>query len=151
MDSLIARLEAATEGSRELSNECLLAVGWEYRHDILLPPDWLDKDKNPSGNIFINSPWPPDPSQNVQDAITWMVPEGWDWAVSTMVRDHLDKPLCHAEIAKAHTGVCKARDIHEIEAAAPALALSAASLKAIEALVAPTTLQAKGKEGSIRT
>ena len=69
-DDLIARLEAATEGSRELSDECLLAVGWKDAGKHL--GQWV----RPDGSRLYKSD-APDPSQNAQDAIDHVVPEGW--------------------------------------------------------------------------
>ena len=56
MTSLATRLEAASEGSRELSDEMLLVLGfteWRLRHK-------------------------PDPTRSIDDGLT-MVPEGWGW------------------------------------------------------------------------
>ncbi len=111
MGSLIARLEAGP-GSRELSDECLLAVGWgklpltEYL--------WID----PSGKTHDARP---DPSQNVQDAIDWMVPEGWSGGGRI-----IGGPPYPIELLRV-VGEGRLEWGH---AATPALALSAASLRA---------------------
>ena len=62
---LLEDLQNAKEGSRELSDRCLLAVG--YAEEDL----WINTDgpKDP-----VN---PPNPSCNAQDALDCMVPEGW--------------------------------------------------------------------------
>lgn len=68
MTTLIARLEAATEGSRELSDEVLLALGWRYRTSgeggILLPNECMIVD--PSGRQHIKD-HAPDPTQSLDD------------------------------------------------------------------------------------
>ena len=79
--TLIEKLEAATEGSRELSDECLLAVGFRRENfsigdgskanPFTVATGW----RGPDGTLYTIDR--PDPSQNVQDAIDWMVPEGW--------------------------------------------------------------------------
>ena len=76
MTDLIARLEAAPEGSRELSDEVLLAVGWEHidTGDVR-EEQWV----SPGGMYFIVSPRP-DPTRSIDDALKWMVPEGWSVA-----------------------------------------------------------------------
>ena len=66
--TLIEKLEAGP-GSRELSDECLLAVGWVSQH-----VDGRGAWRNPDGKIVDNFNVP-DPSQNLQDALDWMVPE----------------------------------------------------------------------------
>lgn len=110
---LISRIEAATEGSRELSDECLLAVGWQKHYPGMLRPD---------GHVIPLHELP-DPSQNLQDAVDWMLPEGSEYEISTLygvarvgVDLNTDSP-CYGE----HKG----GDV--------ALALCAASLRAIEA------------------
>ena len=68
MTDLIARLERGP-GSRELSDECLLAVGWKSITPGGRPyirPD--GKDVGSASDI-------PDPSQNLQDSLDWLVPE----------------------------------------------------------------------------
>lgn len=70
LDDLIEALEAS-EGSRELSDMCLLATGWTYtpKHISMA---W----ESPGGHWkgFLDRP---DPSQNLQDVIDWMTPKGW--------------------------------------------------------------------------
>ena len=109
-DTLIARLEEATEGSRELSDECLLAVGFAP------VPDALTMWTYPNGDYAVTAELP-DPSQNVQDAIDWMVPEGCPWEM---------KSVGMVEMGTERGPV-------EGIAATPALALCVASLKARQA------------------
>ena len=75
---LIARLEAAPAGSRELSDEALVAVGWEHidTGDVR-EEQWV----SPGGMYFIVSPRP-DPTQSIDDALKWMVPKGMDVGIS---------------------------------------------------------------------
>ena len=74
MTDLIARLEASPEGSRELSDEALLAVGFRKAGTS---GTWF----SPDGTSFDWREWP-DPTRSVDDAIKWMVPEGMDVGIS---------------------------------------------------------------------
>ncbi len=68
---LIARIEATLEGSRSLSDECLLAVGWEKRlHDIaeFIRPD----------GVIVNALAAPHVTGNLQDTLDWMGADD-DW------------------------------------------------------------------------
>lgn len=111
-DDLIRRLESATEGSRELSDECLLAVGWRwydgFRVDMIKPDE--------EGTI-INGGHLPDLTRNIQHAIDWMVPEGYHWHVS--------------DNGGADVGPPRWKD-SEGKGATPALGLCIAALKARE-------------------
>lgn len=133
MDSLIARLEAATEGNRELSDECLIAVG--SRKEGSSAQFLTHRAIAPDGTEIT---WRSRPhvTGNVQDAIDHMVPEGWLWGL------HLNDPRDIFGASLAQAFVRRAADdldsYQHAEAATPALALSAASLKAIEARVAPS-------------
>ena len=112
--TLIERLEAAETGSRELSDECLLAVGWQKEDVAHQRGIWLA----PSSWIY---GWNrPDPSRNLQDALDWMVPEGAQWSIDA-------KPGA----AIAYVGPTNE---NEGDAVTPACALSAASLRAHEAM-----------------
>ncbi|MDJ0513107.1 MAG: hypothetical protein QNJ62_06655 [Methyloceanibacter sp.] len=64
---LIEDLRAAPEGSRQLSDRVLLACGWTK--DSL--DDWWAPNQKYGG------PNRPDPTRNLQDAVDWVVPEGW--------------------------------------------------------------------------
>ena len=137
MKSLIERLESAGEGSRELSDECLLARGFKRRKGYHIdgrPMDGWLWDFPDGTRCYPNEL--PDPSQNVQDAINWLVPEGWDYSVGTDWHKGSGGDYgeaCMAERAEGHPGHYTSRELTS-EAATPALALSAASLKAIAAL-----------------
>ena len=119
MADLIKRLEEATEGSRDLSDECLLAVGWTPGNDAT--KWWF----NP-----ITQEWdhPPSPSENVQDAIDWMVPEGWEFARLWSAANPKDRPWfgCDMRMDEPY------KIIKSLGAATPALALCIAALKARE-------------------
>lgn len=85
MQDLIARLEAATEGSRELDAEIALANGWEYVDPLTatdpLGPPW----KHAALGYRLLEP--PQFSTSLDAALT-LVPEGWTWNVS----DRAPKP-----------------------------------------------------------
>ncbi len=120
-DTLVARLEAAPGGSRELSDECLLAVGWARGKRQVATIHGIDYTWiRPDGSEQYYGTDAPDPSQNVQDAIDWMVPEGCRWDVQQ------DRTAAFASIDGETTG----------RMATPALALSAAGLRAHAALKA---------------
>ncbi len=121
MADLIARLESGP-GSRGLSDECLLAVGAKRIRDRWWWPD---------GTRYYGDP--PDPSQNVHDAILWMVPEGWQWQTSNRA------PAPHMGRGWVHNGELHMSGKYqgfENTAATPALALSAAGLKAFASIKA---------------
>lgn len=68
---LISRLETAAEGSRELSDEVLLALGWSDNDDEIegywIPPEggrWGDRGERP------------DPTRSIDDALGLML-DGW--------------------------------------------------------------------------
>lgn len=73
MDQLIAELEAAPEGSRELSDKVLEACGWHHCTDGRLQRDqwqWLAPGKPP---ILVMGD--PDPTRSFDDALI-LVPAG---------------------------------------------------------------------------
>jgi hypothetical protein len=127
--SLIERLERGP-GSRELSDECLLAVGWTtaevYLGGGLHGTRWYA----PNGSSFGDNR--PDPSQNLQDALDLMKPEGWS------VKAYIHDDISHMSVYRLGEVKNLARDIaggpHDGDAATPALGLSAASLRAGEAM-----------------
>jgi hypothetical protein len=122
LPALLARLEAADAGSRELSDEALLATGRWARHGELwsvqlTPGIW--------------TPWchpAPDPTNSLDDARRWLVPEGWQWKVEQTPTDE---------------GPCPGAQVNwrlKEYAATPELAFCAAALRAQAA-------QAAEKEG----
>lgn len=126
--TLIERLESAAEGNRALSDECLLAVGVK----LIKEPDdeysYIARGLDDDGG-----PWEPAPhvTGNVQDALDWMVPEGWSGTVSFGALD--ERPEAELWNGKFYP---EGSELFS-SAATPALALCIASLKAIEARVAP--------------
>lgn len=114
MTDLIERIKAGP-GSRELSDKCLLAVGWVFRDNGRDLARWI----SPRGEVW--EPYEqPNPSQNLQDAIDWMVPEDAQWSMDA-----------RAEAAIAYVGPTNE---NEGDALKPALALCAAALRAREAM-----------------
>ena len=97
MTDLIKRLEEAAEGSRRLSDEVLLACGWELFYDYAdrrkVPYDW----KTPDGRI-VGYGEQPDPATSIDDALT-LIPEGWALTNMRAIKDHFcvcldNKPEC---------------------------------------------------------
>ena len=68
MTDLLSRLQQASEGSRELSDEMLLACGWKIGEG-----SWFI---DPSGSKFLPDDRP-DPTRSLDDAVA-LVPEGWN-------------------------------------------------------------------------
>lgn len=73
-DSLMSRLRDAAEGSRELSDEVLLALGWKRA------PSW----RSPDGKVFPHAI--PNPTVSLDDAVAlvgtkyqWTIEEGLAW------------------------------------------------------------------------
>lgn len=132
MTSLIARLEAAEKGSRELSDECLLAVGWTKTREKLSFGGTHTVWRNPAGEVFYPSnslkggQFLPDPSQDLRDAVDWMVPDGWGIQVKRTPDGRGFAKLFDS------TPYPNVRKTDAVEAANPALAASAASLRAME-------------------
>ena len=114
--TLIEKLETGP-GSRELSDECLLAVGWQRVGKAGV--HWYD----PDGFRFYGTR--PNPSQNLQDAVTWMVPEGWDWEMEW--ESGADGMYWENGTARVKMG--NPDLLIDPEAASPALALCIAALK----------------------
>lgn len=85
MDTVIAELEAATEGSRELSDRVAVAIGWKQTvhgdeaRGYFVPRylTWTSPDgaQQPPGEW-----WPPSVTQSLDAALS-LVPEGWGWDV----------------------------------------------------------------------
>ena len=73
--ALAAELEAAERGSRELSDRCLLAWGWERLegHDLLMsPPTW----QPPGCDEYLAEELRSSPTESL-DACAAAMPEGW--------------------------------------------------------------------------
>ena len=68
---LIAKLGAATEPTRELADEVLLAIGWRYDEATV---SWI----SPGRRRQVNPAHRPNPLESMDAAIS-LVPEGWHW------------------------------------------------------------------------
>ncbi len=118
-DTLIEKLEQAEEGSRELSDEVLLACGWRKTRWVPTgEPAWFD----PQGS---NGSYLPHPTRSLDDCLRYAVPEGWwpeqlSWAS--------DGSLVIATIWNRDPG--DGYKSCDGDAANPALALCIAALKA---------------------
>jgi hypothetical protein len=124
--TLIARLEAAMEGSRELSDEALLACGWrcepEWSEDHETLRMWYAPGKLAGSQLSRNRP---DPTRSIDDAERWMVPEGaLSWEASFA-------PPKYSGGAKVH--LSGQFPTQAIAAGGGALALTIAALKARQA------------------
>ena len=131
---LIARLEAAAEGSRELDEEIAFATEWR-------PIDWAPsaesfaehEQKHDYATAWIahapwHNTWPIPHYTTSLDAALTLVPEGWQWDVR-----------CAEFPQSCPTAFCwppGVRSGHADEAATPALAFCIAALKA-RAEIAP--------------
>jgi hypothetical protein len=138
MLDLISRLESAAEGSRELSDDVLLACGWEKTFDGVACDYWAPP--HTAGRVYSDNR--PSPTESVDDALE-LVPEGWTWCGSGYDEDggysdttDFRKPyMCIAGPMEERGGDFYEppephRETHEARAATPALALCAAILRA---------------------
>lgn len=127
MKDLIARLEAATEGSRELSDEVLRAVGWfQTSEDAPGYPDGtLTAWHQPNGGVCHGAM--PSPTESLDAALT-LVPEAFRWGV------HNDpEPAGEGNFRASVDDMLYDNSIYEEGlAATPALALTIAALRARE-------------------
>jgi hypothetical protein len=81
MTDLAQRLEAAQEGSRELSDEVLLLFGWTRDNPGLLSPSGDYHTYTEYGCDNYSCPVGPCPTTSL-DACKALMPEGWSYAVS---------------------------------------------------------------------
>ena len=131
MDDLITRLEQATEGSRELSDEVLKACGWHHRVDKRLPDrsqwGWLAPALEGGKPRLILSD--PSPTESIDVALTLVDFKGhFGWRISNW---HEGKAGGGAWIDWCNDPVMSFADHHvSVPAATPALALCIAALKA---------------------
>ena len=123
--TLIERVIAGP-GSRELSDEVLLACGWTRREEPLTVLDgvpqavaiiWADTD----GRRVFEAP---SPTESIDDALR-LVPDGWFWRVG---RSTLYAGWAH--LNRKHPNHCDEGDEFSANAASPPLALTAAALRA---------------------
>lgn len=94
-DPLLSALEAATEGSRELSDRMLLACGWtrEFIGKMNEPPwteIWVWRDC--AGN-HVRSDVRPSPTESIDDALN-LVGGEWDWSLSYNANDKGPFEMC---------------------------------------------------------
>lgn len=117
--NLASRLEAATEGSRELSNEVLLACGWQSDERGW----WYPQGDDPYW--WLHHGCQPSPTESVDEAGKLVEAKGWWWTCGNCRREG------HATIGP-EIGSAGPSDGIEGLAATPALALSAALVHALE-------------------
>lgn len=72
---LIARLEAATEGSRELDSAIALTVGWTFEKRAGETKRWW---REPNGPVWFRDTSPPFFTTSLDAAMT-LVPDGYFW------------------------------------------------------------------------
>lgn len=109
MTDLIAKLEAATEGSRELSDEVLLALGWEQGQD----DHWFA----PDNEVPVRGAYRPSPTEYVDDGMA-LVPDHFEAMARRAPGEY--RSTAYVDIPK---------DLYGSRANTPALALSAAILR----------------------
>lgn len=130
MTDLASRLKSAPHGSRELSNEVLLACKW-MRHRIGEEDLRLWWSKGPRDKPIPDGQQP-SPTESVDDALALLAqePGGYGW------RGHLSWPGYNEGLLKAkakvrlHHMVSSGGNYLEAYGATPALALSAALIEA---------------------
>lgn len=113
-DDLIARLTAATDGTREMSDDFARVMGWkrESVNDIIT--GWEPVWKSPSGRTRATTP---DFTRSVDAALS-AIPTGW------FTNNAYENPLWNWVL-------CSGRLYSEGVAATPALALCVAVLRAM--------------------
>ena len=142
-DDLIARLERATEGSRELDAEIAVAVrSLDTEGDKSLPK-WAGKNypiwrARPDGRVECvhtdgtgSLNWSPLHYTTSIDAALSLVPEPKKlaWGVGTMKRDG-DPKITYAANCRRFGRIDAGQPLFDAEAATPALALCIAALRA---------------------
>ncbi len=112
---LIERIQGAREGSRELSDAWLLAMGWELTDE----GQWC----TPAGLWILDADWRPDPTGDIKDTID-LVPGYWHWQLGIV-------PDPRALLAKSATQL--GDDLADLgfPGATPALAFAGAILVAV--------------------
>lgn len=123
MDDLIERLKAATEGSAELSEAVAKAVGWRMESGEV-----HDEWESPEGYRYRNLP---DLTEDLGEAIVWLVPEGLEWDVSLLRVPHAPPGEAIIHTKPFWTSSQYDQDSRIVASAAtPALALCIAALMA---------------------
>ena len=103
---LIAKLEAAPEGSRDLDEDIALALGWclvppgPFSEEKWLPPDWNDPKTDPD---FPDPPW----FSRSLDAARSLFPEGSRWEVRGCFNITQTKRVGICRIVIGEVGHCR--------------------------------------------
>lgn len=125
LTSLIERIEAATEGSRELDAEIWLACTpgatrnkWSYVHKATGRECTADETRDATGRFIIV----PSFTASIEAALT-LLPEGWWWSAGVCRREN------HASVG-SEIGTVEGELIFETFGATAPLALLAAILRA---------------------
>jgi hypothetical protein len=143
LSDLITKLEAATEGSRELSDEVLLACGW-VREGTRDPR--LDCWRDPQGNVYDHWNDPhgratqvvprPSPTESIDAALT-LVPDDWGYVSVSMLRGGSSEAFMlekdYSPPGDGHIDDEWSQWLEKAFHTSPALAICIAALKAIEA------------------
>ena len=130
LTALIEDLQNAKEGSRELSDRCLRAVGYtqERRIASFNVDKYFDAWLSPEGKYIGN---PPTPARSVDDALDCMVPEGWHLEeMHTTDPDRALQPhLCSANLTPDMNNFADGQGPKRADARTLALAVVTARIK----------------------
>lgn len=130
MTSLIEKLEQAEAGSREISDECLLAVGWVRDRRKTAEGRYADFGWIRPDGKAVNGAGGPNVSENVQDAIDHMVPAEMNCHGYDKTPEGVEAYVSRNNVKSGHV-LFEGRNKSDI-----ACAMSAASLRAIAAIKA---------------
>ncbi len=123
--ALIAELEKAEEGTRALSDEVLLALGWKRKHAVFpggarsVGMMWIPPD-----TPGIALPDAPHPTGNLQDILDVTV-------VCSYIELHIELPMDGCDTVCTAIIRIDNETRHVGTSSTPALALSAANVKAV--------------------
>jgi hypothetical protein len=140
--SLAGRVESLTGRDRNIANDVLYACGWTT-HEIGEGDNRTTIWTAPRGEEFTDGDQP-DPTASLDAAMT-LVPEGWGWSVGDVhgpLEAYSGSSVPWAEIWTRDDRDVQIPDMNwdgcrnHLNAATPALALTAASLRARSALEA---------------
>lgn len=131
MKELIKKLEAATEGSRELDADIAFAVGWTYeKRGRDRKPWWrkpeAERDSDTASSRFW-SQYPKEEFTTSIDAALTLVPEGWRVAYLWEAVKPEDRPWWGAQLSRDKPYKTMSPVLGK---ETPALALCIAALKA---------------------
>ena len=122
--ALVSTLKAATEGSRELSDEVLLAHGWTTEEGWWWGPHGEELTPETAAER-------PDPTRSIDDGVA-LVPEGRGWSIVNLGARWPKPNSCYHASVDLPRAPAPAPMAVGGEAAIPALALSIAALRAQE-------------------